>query len=89
MTDPEYRQALYPAEVLGYQARAKGLAFLGIVTQVASCINTFGLPVALDKIGWKVYLIFCIWDLFECVVIWFMMVETKVRYSRFRLLPTG
>ncbi|KAL1728595.1 general substrate transporter [Schizophyllum commune] len=70
-------QALYPAEVLGYQARAKGLAFLGIVTQVASCINTFGLPVALDKIGWKVYLIFCIWDLFECVVIWFMMVETK------------
>ncbi|KAL1674122.1 general substrate transporter [Schizophyllum commune] len=70
-------QALYPAEVLGYQARAKGLAFLGIVTQVASCINTFGLPVALDKIGWKVYLIFCIWDLFECVVIWFMVVETK------------
>jgi len=36
------RQALYPAEVLSYQARAKGLAFLGIVSQVATLINTFG-----------------------------------------------
>ena len=36
------RQALYPAEVLSYQARAKGLAFLGIVSQIATLINTFG-----------------------------------------------
>jgi len=36
------RQALYPAEVLGYEARAKGLAFLGIVSQIANLINTFG-----------------------------------------------
>jgi hypothetical protein len=36
-------QALYPAEVLSYQNRAKGLAFLNVVTQGSSCINTFGL----------------------------------------------
>jgi len=70
-------QALYPAEVLGYQARAKGLAFLGIVAQVATLINTFGLPVALQKLGWKVYLIFLIWDAFEVAVIYFFVVETK------------
>ncbi|KAF4617666.1 hypothetical protein D9613_005871 [Agrocybe pediades] len=70
-------QALYPAEVLSYQARAKGLAFLGIVSQVATLINTFGLPVALQKIGWKVYLIFLIWDVFELIVIYFFVVETK------------
>ncbi|EJD50722.1 general substrate transporter [Auricularia subglabra TFB-10046 SS5] len=70
-------QALYPAEVLTYQMRAKGLAFLALVAQAASCINTFGLPVALDKIGWKVYVIFCIWDAFEVVVIYFTVVETK------------
>lgn len=45
-------QALYPAEVLSYQMRAKGLAFLAIIAQASSCINTFGLPVALSKIGW-------------------------------------
>ncbi|KAH9480303.1 Lactose permease [Psilocybe cubensis] len=70
-------QALYPAEVLSYQVRAKGLAFLGIVAQVATLINTFGLPVALQKLGWKVYLIFLIWDVFEVIVIYFFVVETK------------
>ncbi|KAA1469980.1 general substrate transporter [Dentipellis sp. KUC8613] len=70
-------QALYGAEVLSYEARAKGLAFLNIVAQASSCINTFGLPVALEKIGWKVYLIFFIWDIFEFIVIYFTVVETK------------
>ncbi|KAG6890814.1 hypothetical protein C0995_003247 [Termitomyces sp. Mi166 len=70
-------QALYPAEVLNYETRAKGLAFLGIVAQVATCINTFGLPVALERIGWKVYVIFLVWDAFEVVVIYFFVVETK------------
>ncbi|KAF8073785.1 general substrate transporter [Lyophyllum atratum] len=70
-------QALYPAEVLSYEARAKGLAFLNICAQVATLINTFGLPVALEKIGWKVYVIFLVWDLFELIVIYFFVVETK------------
>ncbi|TFK27739.1 general substrate transporter [Coprinopsis marcescibilis] len=70
-------QALYPAEVLSYEARAKGLAFLGIVTQTSSLINTFGLPVALEKLTWKVYLIFLCWDMFEVVMIFFFVVETK------------
>lgn len=91
-------QALYPAEVLSYQSRAKGLAFLNVVTQGSSCINTFGyvpfkeyfpriysptsrfsLPVALAKLGWKTYLIFLVWDSFEVIMIYFFMVETKVR----------
>ncbi|TDL26903.1 general substrate transporter [Rickenella mellea] len=70
-------QALYPAEVLGYEARSKGLAFLTIIVQASSCINTFGLPVALEKINWKVYLIFLFWDFFEFVIIYFFVVETK------------
>lgn len=36
-----YRQALYPAEVLPYETRVKGLGFLNIITQGSSCINTF------------------------------------------------
>ncbi|KAG9103833.1 hypothetical protein FRC06_007645 [Ceratobasidium sp. 370] len=70
-------QALYPAEVLSYQSRAKGLAFLNVVTQGSSCINTFGLPVALEKLGWKTYIIFLAWDSFEVAMIWLFMVETK------------
>ena len=36
------RQALYPAEVLSYGARARALAFLTFVMQGVSCINAFG-----------------------------------------------
>ncbi|KAF8885092.1 general substrate transporter [Gymnopilus junonius] len=70
-------QALYPTEVLSYEARAKGLAFLGIVLHGASLINTFGLPVALQNLGWKVYLIFLVWDVFELIIIYLFVVETK------------
>ncbi|KIJ54593.1 hypothetical protein M422DRAFT_24530 [Sphaerobolus stellatus SS14] len=70
-------QALYPAEILGYEMRAKGLSFLLVVVQAVSCINTFALPIALQKIGWKVYLIFLCWDAFEFAVVYFSMVETK------------
>jgi MFS family permease len=70
-------QALYPAEVLGYSARAKGLGFLGVISQAASLINTFGMPVALEKLSWKVYVIFAVWDAFEVIIIYFFVVETK------------
>jgi len=46
-------QALYPAEVLAYENRAKGLALQGWVTSAVSCINTFGLPPALADLNWK------------------------------------
>jgi len=70
-------QAVYPAEVLPYETRAKGLAFLNIVTQSSTCINTFGLPVAFQVIGWKILLIFLFWDTFEVFVIYFFVVETR------------
>lgn len=70
-------QALYPAEVLAYENRAKGLALQGIVTNSVSLINTFGLPVALPAIGWKTYLIFGCWDIVGIVIIYLVVVETK------------
>jgi len=70
-------QALYPAEVLSYDMRTKGLALLTLVSQAASCINTFGLPSALEAMGFWVYVLFCVWDLFEVIVIYFTVVETK------------
>jgi len=37
-------QALYPAEVLGYESRAKGLAFLGLVR--LHLLLSFNVPLA-------------------------------------------
>ncbi|KAJ7175837.1 general substrate transporter [Mycena filopes] len=70
-------QGLYPAEVLSFEVRAKGLAFLGLVSQSAQLITTFGMPSAIQALGWKIYLVYMVWDLFECVIIYFFAVETK------------
>ncbi|KAI0320169.1 general substrate transporter [Amylostereum chailletii] len=70
-------QGIYAAEILSYEARAKGLALVTIVSQVATCLNTFAMPVALQKIKWKVYLIFIVWDAIECIVMYFVLVETR------------
>ncbi|KAK0956290.1 hypothetical protein LTR91_022446 [Friedmanniomyces endolithicus] len=51
-------QALYPAEVLNNEIRAKGMAFEGFVSGLAGFINTHATPVAIKRIGWKTYTIF-------------------------------
>jgi hypothetical protein len=43
-------QGLYPAEVLTFENRAKGLSLQGWTTSLCSLINTFGLPPALGKL---------------------------------------
>ncbi|KAJ7250892.1 general substrate transporter [Mycena haematopus] len=70
-------QAVYPAEVLSYEARTKGLAFLGICSQTATLITTFGMPSAIAALQWKIYLVYMVWDIFEWIVIYFFVVETK------------
>ena len=70
-------QALYPAEVLSFENRAKGLALQGLVTSAVSCINTFGLPSALAALPWQTYLIFMSWDVVGIVLIYLFVVETK------------
>ncbi|KZS92073.1 general substrate transporter [Sistotremastrum niveocremeum HHB9708] len=70
-------QSLYPSEVLPYQNRVKGLAFSNVIAQGSSCVNTFGLPLALELLDWRVILIFVFWDTFEAIILYLFMVETK------------
>ncbi|KAJ7752842.1 general substrate transporter [Mycena maculata] len=72
-------QALYPTEVLAYNTRAKGMAMYALGVSCASFVNTYAGPIALQHIGWKFYCVYVAWDLFECAVIWFCVVETKGR----------
>ncbi|KAF7332365.1 MFS domain-containing protein [Mycena kentingensis (nom. inval.)] len=72
-------QALYPAEVLDYNTRAKGMALYALVVSCASFVNTYAGPIGLQRISWKFYIVYVVWDLFECVVVYFCVVETKGR----------
>ncbi|KAF7301979.1 MFS domain-containing protein [Mycena indigotica] len=72
-------QALYPAEVLAYNTRAKGMALYALIVSCASFVNTYAGPIGLQRITWRFYIVYVVWDLFECVVIYFCVVETKGR----------
>jgi len=72
-------QALYPAECLDYNTRAKGMALYALVVSCASFVNTYAGPIGLQRITWRFYIVYVVWDLFECVVVYFCVVETKGR----------
>jgi hypothetical protein len=76
-------QALYPVEVLSFEMRAKGMAFSNLAVNAAGLLNQFAWPVAMDKIAWKTYIIFTIWDLVQVVLIYIYLPETKGRTVSF------
>ncbi|KZT53877.1 general substrate transporter [Calocera cornea HHB12733] len=72
-------QPIYPGEVLSNDMRAKGMGVMQISSGVASFINTFAAPVALNNIGYWFYAFFAFFDVFEFLFVYFLFVETKGR----------
>ena len=72
-------QALYPVEVLSFEMRAKGMAFSNLAVNAAGLLNQFAWPVALQKIGWKTYIVFTVWDAIQAAVVFMLIPETKGR----------
>lgn len=71
-------QALYPSEVLAYNARAKGLAMSGLWLNIVSFINTYAAPVGITNAGWKFYILYLVIDMVGILFIYLFFVETKV-----------
>lgn len=72
-------QALYPAEVLAYNSRAKGLAMSGLWLNIVSFINTYAAPVGITNSGWKFYILYLVVDVTGVIFIYLFFVETKGR----------
>ena len=72
-------QALYPVEVLSFEQRAKGMAFQTFTMNCAMLLNNYALPIAMEKIAWKTYIVFCVWCAVQTVVIYLVLPETKNR----------
>ncbi|KAI0651511.1 general substrate transporter [Trametes meyenii] len=72
-------QSLYPTEVLAYSARAKGLAFMNLLVNVAGVFNTYVPPVAIARASWRFYIFYVLWDALGALVIYLTFVETKGR----------
>lgn len=72
-------QALYPVEVLSFEMRAKGMAFSSLAVNAGGLLNQFAWPISLEKIGWRTYIVFTVWDAIQWVVFYFLLPETKRR----------
>jgi len=46
---------------------------------VAEFVNTYGAPIGLKKIGWRIYIIYAAWNLIQTAWIYFFFVETRGR----------
>ncbi|KAJ5499835.1 Major facilitator superfamily domain general substrate transporter [Penicillium expansum] len=69
----------YPAEILPFQLRAKGIAVTLSVDAVACFFNQYVNPVAFTAIGWKYYCVFLGCLVVFLGLIYFLFPETKGR----------
>lgn len=69
-------QTLYTVECLENRTRARGSGLNYLFLNVAMAINTVGISTAMERIGWKLYLVFIGWITIEILLVYFFAVET-------------
>ncbi|KAM6529140.1 hypothetical protein FALCPG4_007289 [Fusarium falciforme] len=67
----------YPTELFTYEWRSWGVAYTLIMTNLSQIIGQFCNPIAMAKIGWKYYIVFCVLDSLFIAQVWFLFPETK------------
>ncbi|KAK7447444.1 hypothetical protein VKT23_014153 [Stygiomarasmius scandens] len=67
----------YTVEILPYHLRAKGFNVFNFTISVAIIFNQYVNPIALGKLTWRYYIVYCCWIGFETVYCYLFIVETK------------
>ncbi|QPG74619.1 hypothetical protein FOA43_001951 [Brettanomyces nanus] len=67
----------YPVEIVNYSIRTKGMAISQIVTFAFGFFNQYALPIALDHISWKYYMINGTYNFLQALLFYFIIVEVK------------
>jgi hypothetical protein len=66
-------------EIFPYEQRSKGIAVEQLTVRFAVFFNTYVNPIALDSIGWKYYIVYCVWILVEIATVYLLFPETHNR----------
>ncbi|KAF8641454.1 hypothetical protein AX16_009966 [Volvariella volvacea WC 439] len=69
----------YTVEILPYRLRAKGFTLFNFAISLSLIFNQYVNPIAMDKIGWKYFLVYVAWLALETVFVFLYVVETKNR----------
>lgn len=69
----------YLVELFPFHARAKGIAVFQWWGRAAGFFNQFVNPIGIANAGWKYYISYCVFLLFEVIFVWFLFPETSNR----------
>lgn len=69
----------YTLEILPFSIRAKGFSLMNLLVCAALAFNQFVNPWALQALGWKYYLVYDGWLMFELLFVLRYVIETKGR----------
>ena len=67
----------YPVEIYPYMLRGRGLSVTYISSFVGLILGNQVNPIAMQKIEWKYYIVFCCLLIILFIIIWFLFPETK------------
>ncbi|KAK9469578.1 MFS sugar:H+ symporter [Lipomyces arxii] len=68
---------IYMTEIFPFIYRSKGISFQLIFNKGATAFNQFVNPIGLQRLGYKFYIVYCVWLVIETVIIYFLYPETK------------
>ncbi|KAL4931102.1 sugar transporter [Aspergillus undulatus] len=68
---------LYIPEILPFHLRTKGLSFFYFVQYCFMILSTFAVPIGLEDIQWRLYIIFVAWVVVEFAGVYLVFPETK------------
>ncbi|KPM43252.1 hypothetical protein AK830_g3325 [Neonectria ditissima] len=68
---------LYITEILPFSIRMRGQACFQFFAACFSLLSTYAVPIGLEDINWKFYLVFIPWVVIEFTVLYFVYPETK------------
>jgi MFS family permease len=69
----------YTVEIMPLNIRAKAFNVFNLVISLSLIFNQYANPIALDALGWKYYLVYQAWLIFEGAFLWYFVIETRGR----------
>ncbi|KAF1976146.1 MFS general substrate transporter [Bimuria novae-zelandiae CBS 107.79] len=66
----------YIVELFPYTQRSQGLAFKQLIGRLGNFFNAYVNPIALDAIGWKYYIFYCVWLVAQAGIVFLVFPET-------------
>lgn len=67
---------LYPVEILSLSLRAKGMGLYSMFQGAAGVVHTYGIGVGIQKVGYKIWVVYIIYNALQGIIAYFLFPET-------------